>query len=243
METLDQQDQIEEPKARSRFGTKIIREILITAALAGLAFFVIQTTFQNFRVEGSSMETTLDSGQLVLVNKVLYREIHVGSWAKLVPFLDNGSDGIVRPFHKPHRGEVVVFKFPGDPSRKFIKRIIGVPGDVVEMRSGVVFLNGERLEEVYVENPGTFTMNGRWADRLRPAVEDIDFVTVYLDENQERRARVQVPEGYYWVLGDNRVGSSDSREWGLLPEENVVGKAWVTYWPLSSWGMLSSFAP
>ena len=207
-------DQAEETKSTTRTGLKIVRELLVTAALAGLAFFLIQTSFQNFQVEGSSMEATLEPSQLVLVNKLLYRQFGVGSLNKFVPFLDRDGDGVIQPFHEPSRGEVIVFRFPGDPDRKFIKRIIGVSGDVVRISRGVVILNGVQLEESYVENRGNYT---------------IDSLTV--------------PEGHYWVMGDNRAGSSDSKDWGALPRENVIGKAWVTYWPLSSWGVLRSYAP
>ena len=160
------------------------------------------------------METTLEPSQLVLVNKLLYRQFGVGSLNKFVPFLARDGDGVIQPFHEPSRGEVIVFRFPGDPDRKFIKRIIGIPGDVVEISRGVVKLNGVQLEESYVKNRGKYTMDP-----------------------------LTVPEGHYWVMGDNRAGSSDSKDWGALPRENVIGKAWVTYWPLSSWGVLRSYAP
>ena len=210
----DMADQTEETKSTTRTSFKILRELLVTVALAGVAFFLIQTSLQNFQVEGSSMEETLDSGQLVLVNKLLYQRFSVGSLNKVVPFLDRDRDGMIQPFHGPSRGEVIVFRFPGAPDRKFIKRIIGVPGDVVEISRGVVILNGVQLEEAYVENRGNHTIGPR-----------------------------TVPEGHYWVMGDNRASSSDSRDWGPLPRENVVGKAWVTYWPLSSWGVLRTYAP
>ena len=206
-------DQTEQTESVARSGRRIVREILLTAALAGLVFFLIQTTFQNFRVEGSSMDVTLEDGQLVLVNKMVYRRFNVGGWAKYVPFLDRDRDGVVQPFHEPSHGEVVVLRFPNDPDRKFIKRIIAVPGDLLEIRQGIVYVNRVRSEEPYVERPGGFTM-----------------------------AATRIPEGHFWVMGDNRPGSSDSRHWGMLPRENIIGKAWVAYWPLGDWGVLRSYA-
>ncbi len=112
----------------------------------------------------------------------------------------------------PQRGDVVVLKPPNEPDKEFIKRIIGLPGEKVAIRDGKIFINGEELKESYIpENVGT---QGAF----------------FLQTDQE----VTVPENQFFVLGDNRNNSSDSRYWGFVPVKEIVGKAWLVYWPLSS---------
>jgi signal peptidase I len=108
---------------------------------------------------------------------------------------------------------VIVFHYPRDPSRDFIKRVIGLPGDTVEVRGGQVIVNGETIDEPYDPSPGTY---------------DSDPVTL--------------PEDQLFVMGDNRNNSSDSHIWGALPMENVIGKAVVSYWPPSDWGLVTNEA-
>ena len=182
-------------------------EVLQTLVLAVLIFLAVRTVAQNFRVEGSSMEPGLHDGQYVLVNKAVYFKINLATLGKYLPFIDAGDSPERFLFRAPNRGDVVVFRFPRDPSRDFIKRIIGVPGDTVEVVNGVVRVNGVLLEEPFV--------------------------------NPESRSDFElqvVPAGNYFVLGDNRGNSSDSRSWGFVPEENIIGKAIFTYWPLGELG-------
>ncbi len=113
--------------------------------------------------------------------------------------------------HPPRPGDVIVFRYPLDPQRDFVKRVIGVPGDTVEIRRGVVYVNGKALDEPYVTAPSIDTMAQR---------------TVGPDE--------------YFVLGDNRRASNDSRDWGPVPLKNIIGKVWMTYWPTSRFGFMSS---
>ena len=116
-----------------------------------------------------------------------------------------GDEGSSYLFDPPQRGEVVVFRFPVDPSRDFVKRVIAVPGDSVEIRNGNVFVNDKALEEPYtLDDPRGITM-----------IE-----------------QVMGPDEYF-VLGDNRLQSNDSKNWGPVPLENIIGKVWVSYWPLS----------
>jgi signal peptidase I len=138
---------------------------------------------QTFRVEGFSMEPTLRTNQYLLVNKVSYM---VG---------------------EPRRGDVVELRFPLDPRRDFIKRVVGLPGEEVEVRGGLVYVDGKALTESYILS--------------RPA---------YL------YAKKRVPPATYFVLGDNRNNSHDSHVWDWLPKEYIIGKAWVSYWPMDSWG-------
>lgn len=207
-----------EPAKHERSATKstlkALRELVGTVVLAGVVFLLLHITVQSYRVEGSSMQPNLHNGEFMLVNKVVYRQFDVGGWGKYIPFLDRDRDGVVQPFHKPMRGDVVVFRFPLDPTRNWVKRIVGLPGETVEIRRGIVFIDGEALEEPYAVS----------ANRVDLAAE-------------------LVPEGHYFVMGDNRPASSDSREWGPLPGENIVGKAWLTLWPVSDWGVVRSFSP
>ena len=162
--------------------------LLISVVLAAVIIVFIA---QSFLVEGSSMEPSFHDGQRLMVEKVSYR------------------------FTEPNRGDVVVFRYPGDPRRKFIKRIIGLPGDEITIKNGYLHINGQRIEENYINGPtyGTYS-----APTFGP---------------------VLVPEGHYFVLGDNRRNSDDSRypDVGFVPRRYLVGRAMFVYWPLNqiSW--------
>ena len=116
-------------------------------------------------------------------------------------------------FGAPQRGDILVFRFPRDPSRDFIKRVVAVAGETVEIRSGRVFVNGQPLEEPYVYDRDRSTM---------PALP--------------------VPADSFFMMGDNRLGSNDSRDWGAVPRQYIVGKAWLAYWPINSWGFVPNYS-
>ncbi len=166
----------------------IIRDTLQVILLALVIFFAIHFMVQNFRIEQTSMLPNLHEGQYVLVNKTAY-------WFG----------------HTPQRGDVVIFQVPDQPDR--IKRVIGLPGETVEVTpDGTVYItdiNGNRskLEEPYLANQHS-GVSGTWV----------------------------VPEGEYFVMGDNRSVSQDSREIGPIPDNKIVGKAWLIVWPLKEWG-------
>ena len=189
--------------------TSLAREVLEAVVMAALVFIIIQTSIQNFKVEGYSMRPTLLEGQYLLVNKLVYFRLDQERLSRIVPFWRVSESEERFAIHPPHQGEVIVFHFPRDPSRDFVKRVIGVPGDRVSIRNGQVFLNGNRLEEPYITSRG-----GSDAD------------VVELEEKE------------YFVLGDNRRGSNDSRNWGPVPEEYILGKVWMVYWPPSMWQIL-----
>ncbi|MFN2116005.1 MAG: signal peptidase I [Anaerolineae bacterium] len=174
-----------EQESAAGFGT-VAREILETVILTALIFLGIRLVVQNFRIEGRSMEPTLHSGQYLLVNKMSYRVLG-----------------------DPSRGDIVVFE-AWNQDKDFIKRIVGTPGDEIEIKDGCVHVNGDCLEESYLEQPTT--------DAVGPIVLG--------------------PDEYY-VLGDNRGNSSDSRNYGALPRGNIVGKAWLTYWPPDEMGIVT----
>ena len=154
------------------------------------------------------MHPTLEGGQYLLVNKLVYLKIDQERLSRIIPFWSVDRPEEYFAVHPPQQGDVIVFHFPRDPSRDFVKRVIGVPGDVVTMEDGFVRVNGATLEEPYLTVRDTS-----------------DLVPVKLGEKE------------YFVLGDNRRGSNDSRNWGAVPEENILGKVWLVYWPLSNWDL------
>lgn len=190
----------------------IIRELCETVTLALLIFLALQFTVQNFRVEGPSMEPTLEEGEFVLVNKFVYFRLSPQDLLSFLPFdnLHRSSDWY--PIHAPRRGEVVIFEFPGDTNRDFVKRVIGIPGDFVAIEGGVISVNGEKLNEPYITN----------VDR-------------------RNMPSILIEEDTYFVLGDNRGVSNDSRDWGLVPARNIIGRAWISFWPMDRWQLLNLF--
>ena len=158
------------------------------------------------------MEPALEEGQHLLVNKLVYFSLDPQDLPRLLPFIDDDRDAPLFPFHPPNRGEVIIFHWPRDPSRDFVKRVIGTPGDTVEIRLGQVFVNGHEIDEPYV---------------------------TYLDRRNE--PPITVPPDSYFVLGDNRRHSSDSRDWGLVPADSIIGRAWVCYWPMNRIGIVRAF--
>jgi signal peptidase I len=155
--------------------------------VVGTAIMIVIFLYQPVKVEGTSMLPELKDQERIFVNKFVYR------------------------FEKISRRDIVVFWYPRDPSKSFIKRIIGLPGDTVEIRSGMVYVNGEPLDEPYLvpEFADKRTMNPRYVD-----------------------------PGYYFAMGDDRKYSSDSRVWGLVPEKYIYGKAVFRYWPVSQIGSI-----
>jgi len=198
---------------RARLGIRAgraARDIIETVILALLIFLAVRAAVQNFRVEGQSMEGSLHSGQYLLISKATYFKVNLG-FLDFLPFYDSGDNPEHYVFRPPQRGDVVVFRFPEDPSRDFIKRIIAEPGETVEVRDGLVFIDGKYLKEPYITGRSHYS---------------------YGPET--------VPSDQYFVLGDNRNNSYDSHVWGMLPEENIIGQAWLSYWPFSYFGLVSS---
>ena len=142
--------------------------------------------------------------QYIVVNRLAYAKIDLGIFDWL-PFFDAGEDSVHHLWAAPGRGDVIVFRSPTQPNRNFIKRIIAVPGDSIQIfpRDGIVTINGKFIEESYIEGK---------TPCLRSCVP------------------LRVPEGHYFVMGDNRQDSGDSRQGWFVPEENIIGKALITYW-------------
>jgi signal peptidase I len=195
----------------------VVKELFETAIFVLLVFLIVRGVVQNFKIEGQSMEPSLHTRQYILVNKIVYFHFDMNAPLRLLPGNQDLPSKIVYPFHMPRRGEVVVFEYPRDMSKDYIKRVIGLPGETVEIRDGKVFINGVELDEPYLQD----TTDCRITD---PCGNGQPFV---------------VPPGSVFVMGDNRPNSSDSREWAELPLDRIIGKAWVSYWPREEWGVIS----
>lgn len=161
-----------------------LKDILLAVVIA---FLMVVFLYQPVKVEGTSMQPELLDQERIFVNKFVYH------------------------FEEIHRGDIVVFWYPKDPSKSFIKRVLGIPGDVVSIRDGQVYINGQLVEERYVPR----------------GYQDADSYPV-----------VRVREGHYYVLGDHRNASNDSRSWGLVPRKYIYGKAVFRYWPVEKAGFL-----
>jgi signal peptidase I len=166
---------------------RFLLDILETLILSVVLFVGINYVTARIRVDGSSMEPSFQSGQLILVNRLAYR---IG---------------------EPLRGDVIVFNFPRNPTQEYIKRLIGLPGDHIEVRDGQVLVNNIPIDEPYIAAAPRYT--GEWT----------------------------IPEEQYFVLGDNRNNSSDSHSWGMVPADFVIGKALAVYWPVDDWQLIPSF--
>jgi signal peptidase I len=185
------------------FKKSTVREYFESIVIAViLALFVRTWVVQAFKIPTGSMENNLLIGDHLLVNKFVFGPT-MGS-----------ADRAVLPVRDLRRGEIVVFKFPVEPERDFIKRVIGLPNDTVELRNKQVFINGQPLNEPYVHF-------------LTPAAEGGEVTSKDVSENY---GPVTVPADQYFVMGDNRDNSQDSRYWGFLPRSYVKGKALMIYW-------------
>lgn len=182
---INRMNQIDQPSSVDKTGNndfdikKILRDFIETIVLAVLIFLLINAVSARIRVESVSMEDTLIMGDFVLIDRITYQ------------------------LSSPKNGDIIVFRFPPDPAQRYIKRVIGVPGDHIRIFDGKVLVNENQLEEKYIKALPTY--NGEWI----------------------------VPEESYFVLGDNRNRSNDSHIWGMVPAENIIGHALLIYWPLN----------
>lgn len=171
------------------FFLDFLETIVVSLAIFAVVYIFL---FQPHQVDGRSMEPNFHNAEYILTDKISYR------------------------LSSPKRGDVVVFHSPQDNNTDFIKRIVGVPGDMLMVKDGYLYLNGTRLDETYINDPG----------KVAPGK--------YMRDG----ATVEVPNGQYVVMGDNRLHSSDSREWGLVPAQNIVGRAFFRYWPVDVFGTI-----
>ncbi|MEM7532990.1 MAG: signal peptidase I [Chloroflexota bacterium] len=168
----------------------MLRELLETIVLSLIIFFLVRQVVQNYRIESHSMQPNFYEGQFILVNKLAYR------------------------LGEPTRGQVVVFNNPSNTDEDYIKRIIALPGDTIEIKEQTIFINGEVLNEPYDKN------------MFHP--QDI-IPPTFIEPN------------HLFVMGDNRPNSSDSRRFGPLSQDLLVGKAWLRVWPVSAWGLIEHY--
>ena len=210
-----QQETIAIPRPERRW-LVTIREVAETLLLAALIFLAVRASFQNFKVEGHSMDPSLADGQYLIVNKLTYAQVDLGVF-DFLPFFDAGDDPVHYLWGAPDRGDVIVFRAPLSPERDFIKRIVGLPGDTVEITegSGEVKVNGQPLTEAYIQGTTGCSQTCTWTVPQAGTAES---------------AQQCGSDHCYFVLGDNRQNSSDSRQGWLVPKENIVGKALITYW-------------
>jgi signal peptidase I len=164
----------------------LLRETAETVILAVIIFMLIRVGIQNYRIEGNSMAPNFQNGEYLLVNKLAYR---LGEY---------------------HRGDVIVFQYPNDPSKDYIKRVIGLPGDTVEIRERTLYINGSPVDEPYE----------------------------IMSMSSIPAGPTLVDPGTLYVMGDNRPASSDTRDWGLLDQDLVIGKAWLAIYPFQIFGLV-----
>ncbi len=221
LDLLDEsaEDAIDAPPTRK--GMAVVREIIETVVFVLLVFFIVRGLIQNFRIEGHSMDPTMHDQQYILVNKALYLHFDLNAPLRLLPGKGDLPAKVVYPFHPPQRGDIVVFIAPpaatSEEDKDYIKRVIASAGEKVTISEGEVYVNDHLLPEPYLPE-GTVT-----------TCRDFQSTCSYT-----------VPPGHIFVMGDNRGNSSDSREWGPLSLEYVVGKAWLSYWPRQYWGTIST---
>jgi signal peptidase I len=162
-----------------------LRQAIEVSICMLLALLVLHVSIQAFRIDGESMEPTLQNQEFVLINKAAYL------------------------FHPPARGDIIVFQYPLNPRESYVKRIIAIPGDIISVINETVIVNGVTLHEAYINKD----------DPLNPYPPIIKYI---------------VGPNEYFVMGDNRGDSSDSRDWGFVPRQNILGKAEVVYWPTNA---------
>jgi signal peptidase I len=190
----------------AEFKKSTLREYFESIVIAViLALFIRTFVVQAFKIPTGSMEETLLIGDHLLVNKFVFGPAATGAERALLPI------GTIK------RRDVLVFKYPEEPARDFIKRVIGLPGETVELRDKKVYINGTALDEPYVHF-------------LSPPSGPSELHEVTSFDVRERYGPVTVPPDHYFMMGDNRDNSQDSRYWGFLPRENIKGKSLVIYW-------------
>ena len=170
----------------------IFREIIETIILALVIWVLINFAVARYVVSGSSMETTLHSGEFIIVNRMTY---------------------YITP---PQRGDIIIFHPPTNLQESYVKRIIGLPGDTIVIENGQLYINAVPVDEPYLTPETELRLSDRYSQTI--------------------------PDGMFFVMGDNRPNSDDSRKWGFLEDNMIVGKAWIIYWPPPEWGIVQHHA-
>lgn len=186
---------------------------------AVLFLFLTTTLVQGFEIPTGSMEGSLLIGDRLLVNKQAYA----------------ASDPISRlllPYREPQRGDIIVFRFPLDINQAYVKRVVGVPGDRLRLENRQLFINGKPVEEPYLSTHlvGTDHYRDNFPRFAEASSTPLARRAVRMHEMYVRDGELVIPEGHYFAMGDNRDNSLDSRYWGLVPRENIIGKPLLVYW-------------
>lgn len=191
--------------------------VLWLANTVVIVMFVITFLVQAFQIPSESMEKTLLIGDYLLVDKVHYA--HPGFWGDLLPYT------------QIKHGDIIVFRYPVKPSQFFVKRVIGLPGDHIRLKDKLVYLNGHPLDEPYAvhirRNYEGFRDN---FPNFGGTSADVDTRWIVQMQDAVKAGELVVPAGRYFVMGDNRDDSLDSRYWGFVPRENIVGQPLLIYW-------------
>jgi len=200
----------------AKSGGRAIREIVETLLLALVIFVGVRLVVLNFRVDGDSMIPNLTNGEMLLVNRNVYFHFDLDGVLDALPFVERDGENIVYPFHPPERGDIIVFNPPEQPTDKpYIKRVIALPGERVTFEGVNVVIDGIQLNEPYI-------------------IEDTGC-------GGSQICDVVVPEGHVFVLGDNRNNSTDSRSFGVVDVDAIIGKAWIGYWPRDEIGIVDHY--
>jgi signal peptidase I len=178
-----------------------IREWTESIIIALILALIIRTFLvQAFKIPSGSMIPTFEIGDRIFVNKMVY--------GARVPFTDIRLPAL----KEPQRGDIIIFISPETPTKDFVKRLIGLPGDTVEIKNGNIYINGKMLEGPMSIRSNYYYNRGNYGKEGEP---------------------ITVPKGSYFALGDNSANSRDSRYWGFVPKKNLIGKAFLVYWPLT----------
>lgn len=210
-DTQNDQEILEQDETdNSRDSRATAWEIIETILLALLIFLMVRGVVINFRVDGNSMEPTLSNAEMLVINRRAYTSFDINAILDALPGVNRQGEDRRYIFNPPNRGDIIVFRPPGSSSDPYIKRIIGLPGETIEIHDGSVFVNNQRLEENYVSSATSWRGGGG------------------------NQSSITIPEDEYFVMGDNRENSSDSRTFGTVPKDDIIGKSWVAYWPPGS---------
>jgi len=195
-----------------------------------IVFLIRSFIVEPFKIPSGSMMPTLLAGDFILVNKFTY--------GLRVPILNTTFIDV----GQPKRGDVIVFHYPPDPSIDYIKRVVGVPGDKIAYRNKQLYVNGEKLDVQFMDDYQYVGsgLNMVYAKRYKEALGGKTHDILIEEDTLVIDAEVEVPAGHYFAMGDNRDNSRDSRVWGFVPENNLVGKAFFIWWNFDNFGRIGN---
>ena len=190
---------------------RLARDVIETLILALVIYLAVRAVILPYEVEGASMNPALRSGERLFVNRSAYAHFDVNDLWNVLPWEAREGERAIYPFDPPRRGDVVVLDPPVVSKKPYIKRIIGLPGEEISFQEGYVLVDGRRLEEPYLSGVTTTCRSGQHCE-------------------------LTVPEGSVFVLGDNRSNSADSRTFGPVSVDRIIGKAFFSNWPIDTLG-------